>query len=388
MTCKYIKLQEIFESKGCKLLTTNEELAEQSKSYEHKKVSFIAACGHENTVTITNFQQKGSGVTCKNCMKKKVSEKLKTHNKEKVEASKSTIQECEVIEKLQVLLGNNMTFVKTNEGCISDVIIKPLHIEDDKWLRIQVKTTKDVCHGLYSFRLHGTDYTNHIILCYCINHNKYWLIPYNVVSNLKGSLNIGLTSKSNYYKYEIEEHLVYIKLLEYYNETVLYQYDECMLPQCVYQQREMEFQQKRVEKFPFLQFEKPKYNQSCYDFSINGKHVQEKFAYEISSRKNTYYVCLYRSSSQKTKFCKKQYQPYKLGMNSYYWVNIPNTTMFYVFPENTLYQQGYIEGEKQLSTTMPKFSISLNYDEGWYQKFKYNYESINETEFKIMFELM
>jgi hypothetical protein len=161
-----------------------------------------------------------------------------------------------------------------------------------------------------------------------------------------------------------------------------------MLPQSIYQQRELEIQQKRYDKFPFLDFQKPQYNQSYYDFIINGNKVQEKVAVQVKKRVDKYVVCLYRSSNQKTMSDKRKYQPYMLGMNGFYWVNIPDTNTFYIFPEHILYLNGYIEGETKLNTTNPTFIIILNHDEGWYQKCKYDYENVDEIEFKNMFGLM
>jgi hypothetical protein len=296
-------------------------------------------------------------------MKASVSDTLKEKNKEKKEASKSTIQECEVIEKLQVLLQNNLQFVKTNEGCKSDVIIKPINVEEDEWLRIQVKTTIDVCHQLYTFALHGTDYTDNILLCHCINHNKFWLIPYDVVSEVKRNINIGLTSKSIYHKYEVEEHTVFTKLLEYYQKTTLYSHDVCMLPQSTAQQKECEYKQKRIEAFPFLVFETPKYNQCYYDFKINNIPVQEKTAIKRNNRKNSFVIGLYRSGSNKS------HNTYKLGMNKFYWINIPNTSIFFVFTETILFQNGYIEDNNTTFTSKPMVSITLNFQDGWYQKY-------------------
>lgn len=386
MSKAYADLKTLFESKECKLLTTEEEISTSNK-LSHTKVSFVAKCGHHNDVFVTNFKQKSSGVLCKECIKGVVSKKLKDHHTEKEEASKCTIQECQLIDKLQVFMQDNLQCIKTNEGCMSDMIIKPMNVEEDEWLRIQVKTTLDVSHNLYSFKLHGNFYENNIILCCCISHNRYWLIPHECVSQLKKSLNIGLTSKSIYHKYEVAEHLLHVKLIEYYQEIPLYSYDDCMIPRSVYQQRELIFQQKRIERFPFLTFDKPKYNQSYYDFRVNGKNIQEKLACKRHDRAYSYIVCLYRSSNRQTMSCKRSFQPYKLGMNAFYWINLPDTTIFYLFPEGILYEKRYIEGKEQLPTAKPILNINLSYEEGWYQNCRYDYENINEVVFNAMFDI-
>lgn len=381
MTDEYDKLKKIFESKECKLLTTREELEKQTKKLSYKKVLFVAKCGHDNSVLITNFKSKSSGVMCKDCMKKQIIQKLKEQNENKQEASRCTIQECQVINQLQSMLETKLHFVKTNEGCKSDMIIKPLDIEEDKWLRIQVKTTLDVSHGLYSFGLHEREYKDHIVLCHCINHNKYWLIPFDVVSHLKSKINIGLTSNSDYHKYETEEHKVYLKLLEYYKTTPLYPYNLCMLPEGINQQKESEYKQKRIQAFPFMSFEQPIYDQCYYDFKVNNIPVQEKKAIKVKTKKNSYVVCLYRRDG------KKKYKAYKLGMNKFYWVHIPDTDVFFVFSEDALYQNGYIEDEKTILLNKPMMFISLNYVDGWYQQYRYDYNNIDENIFKEMFNM-
>jgi hypothetical protein len=207
------------------------------------------------------------------------------------------------------------------------------------------------------------------------------LIPYEVVSKLKGHINIGLTSKSIYHKYEVEEHEVFIKLLVYYQETVLYSLDDCMLPQSVNQQKESKYKEKRIEAFPFLVFENPRYDQCYYDFKINNIPVQEKIAVKCKNKKNSFVVCLYRS------VLKKGYKAYKLGMNKFYWINIPETSIFFVFTETVLFQNGYIEDHNTKFINKPMFFISLNFQDGWYQKYRYNYDNIDEIIFKEMFEL-
>lgn len=378
MTNAYADLKALFESKDCKLLTTEDEINKVNK-ISHSKVLFTAKCGHNNEVFVTNFKQKSSGVLCKNCVKQIVKDKLTEKKINNQEASWTTVQECQVIEKIQDLLKNNIHFEKTNEGCLSDCIIKPINIVEDKWLRIQVKTTLDVCHNLYSFALKNNMYTNHIVLCHCINQNKYWLIPHNVISKLKNNLNIGLTAKSVYHIYEVNEDTLFQQLIEYYKDTILYGYNECMEPTSKNQQNEIVYQQRRIEAFPFLCFEKPQYNQSYYDFKINDIPIQEKTAVKCKNKKNSFIVCLYRSS-QRTKF-----QFYKFGMNKYYWIHVPDSYKFFIFPEEVLYEQGYIEKDIPLNCNKPMIFVSLNYKEGWYQKYCYTYDNIDEI--KELFDI-
>lgn len=179
MKKSYEELLKIFQDKKCELHTTKEEY-DTVNNLCHCKFSFKASCGHDNTVTLTNFVQKGSGVICKDCMKTKVSEKLVELNKDNDQpASKSLIQESEVFNKFNNLLSDTLDIIKTYEGCTADFIIKPKHIQEDKWLGIQLKTTQGICHDLYSFMLHDghSKYENMIILCHCVSDSSNWLIP-------------------------------------------------------------------------------------------------------------------------------------------------------------------------------------------------------------------
>ena len=75
MKKSYSDIVNIFEGKGCELYTTKEEYDEMTQA-SNCKFYFKASCKHDNTVTLTNFIQKNSGVICKACMKKQISGKL------------------------------------------------------------------------------------------------------------------------------------------------------------------------------------------------------------------------------------------------------------------------------------------------------------------------
>lgn len=81
MKKSYEELLKIFQDKNCELYLTKDKYDLLNK-LSYCKFSFKASCGHDNTVTLTNFVQKGSGVICKDCMKAKVSEKLVEFNKD------------------------------------------------------------------------------------------------------------------------------------------------------------------------------------------------------------------------------------------------------------------------------------------------------------------
>lgn len=77
---KFNEYIQLFDSKNCRLLTTFEQFKELTKTKDPSftKVEFIATCGHTNSVIITNFKSKNSGVVCKQCMVNTVKLRLVT----------------------------------------------------------------------------------------------------------------------------------------------------------------------------------------------------------------------------------------------------------------------------------------------------------------------
>lgn len=377
----YDEIVNIFISKNCELYTTKNEyiaMKEPSKC----KFSFKASCSHDNTVTLTNFLQKDSGITCKNCMKKQVSDKLIAFNKNNDQAStKCIIQENLVFNKFNDLLKIDFDVTKTNEGCSADFIIKPKNIIDNKWLGIQLKTTKGICNDLYSFNLHKNQYENMVMLCYSFENNMIWCIPHNIVSHLKRMLNIGLSDKSIYNKYKTNDSTLIIKLNEYFQSFILNTIENYMIPKNIHQQRENIYIKIREQFCNFLEFEKPKVDQSYYDFKINGKNIQEKVATKRNDRKDTYIACMYRSKNSTIKK-----QQYLLNMNDYYWLHIPDTDLFYIIPEGDLYDNGFIQNPNNDSNTKFNLTIKIYFKNSWYHKYQYNYKNLDKNVIVKLFE--
>ena len=319
----YTDILKKFNDNECTLLTTEKEIEELSKEkfQSHIKVNFITKCNHNNTVVLTNFILRKTGVYCKECIKinnKERTNKLSENNTK--EASRFNYMEYTGFCEISKLIENNFIIKKTNEGCKADFIIKPKNnneiSNDCKWLMIQLKTTQKDIHNMYSFNLKNNKYDNMIIICYCIDENKIWIIHYDNISKLKCKLNISKVSKYN--KYLTEPNDIIDKLMKYYYTTNLFELDYCLQPINIYQQREIIYIKNRELKLPNIKFEYPDIEQCYYDFIINGKKIQEKVC-GIKKNRNSYQVFLYRNRGKKS---------YKLGMNDFYWFNINNTSIF------------------------------------------------------------
>lgn len=381
MKKSYEEIVKIFKDKECELCTTEDEFNLIPNPSRHR-FNFKSSCGHDNTVILTNFVNKSSGVKCKNCIKTHISKQLTSYNKDnKCASSKGHEQENKVFNIINSILINSLNVIKTYEGCKADFVIKPKEEFDNNWLGVQLKTTKSVCHGLYGFKMHNNEYNNMILLCYCLSDDSMWLIPFNDISHVKYTINIGLTERSIYNKYRVNKSTIEQKLIEYYNNSKLNNFESYMIPSNIYQQNEIKYRNMREEYCHFLKFEYPEVEQCYYDFKINGKNVQEKVISKRQNRTNCYVASVCRRRSGK-----KQKQ-YELGMNQYYWFHVPNSELFFIIPEFELFNRNYI---KEQNNVVRKKRIFLNlktdYESAWYYKYQYNYKMLDCNVISKLFE--
>jgi hypothetical protein len=382
----YSNLVEKFQKEKCQLSETKESFDEKCSEISEiskLKVDFIASCGHPNTVTITNFISKKSGLLCKDCIKIKVKNTLQEYHSDKtLIASKNHIQESDVYNLLKTILIKDFEVCKTNEGCRADFIIKPLNAFDDKWLLVQLKTTTKLCHSLYTFHLNDNKYDNHIIVCYCIEDQLLWLIPHDKIKHLKSILNIGKNSVYDIYKTDFNN--IDQILLNHYNTTTLFNQSTCMIPRSINQQIEVKYKTLRENNIKFLTYIYPEIEQCCYDFMVNTYKIQEKVASKRLDRSG-FTVMLHRSAGKVNG--KRTYCAYSPGMNDFYWIHIPDSDIFYILPEHELITQGFIrENTINKSRAHIGLSLTINHTNSWYCKYQFNYKSLDENIIKEFFE--
>jgi hypothetical protein len=328
----YNDISQTFENSKCELLTTENEFIEllQETKPSNVKLNIIASCGHNNIVIFKNFKFRNAGVLCKDCKNKKLSVTLK----EKIYDNTYVRREIDCTKNFQSLINEQFESILTNEGCESDLIIKLRSTDDNKWLRIQVKLTENICEydKVYRFCIHNT-YKNHIIICHCIQRDLYWLIPGGIISSSK--ISIGQYG-GKYFEYYTKKESIQDKLVEYYNNTVLYQKEECMIPKSISNIKEYIYRQKIYNYLSFLKIETSEYTNMVYDLIINNKKVQEKVMTIDTTKQNKYCTSLYKRKGT------KNFQTYNCFDNDLYWFHIPETDFFYVIPEYELYSRGFI----------------------------------------------
>ena len=369
-TYTYKDVLETFGTTECKLLTTHKEYTELLKETKpsNVKLNIIASCGHNNTVIFKNFKFKNAGVLCKDCKNKKLSETLK----EKITHNCFVKREIDFTRVFQSFIEKAFDNIITNEGCESDVIVKPKGIADDKWLRIQIKLTEDICEydKVYRFSINNI-YKDHIIICHCIQKDVYWLIPGENISCNK--LSIGQYG-GKYFEYYTLKEDIQKQLDFYYNNNIrLYSKEECLIPKNESSIKEYVYRQKIYNHLPFLNIEKPEYTNMVYDLIINDKKIQEKVM-TTAKTEGCYTTSLYKRQG------KKGFQNYNCYDNDIYWFHIPETSLFFVIPEFELYKMGLLslydnKGKKN-------FHLYINYqDKYWANQYLFNYEQIDISRF-------
>ena len=363
-TYSYDDIREVFKEKKCELTTSAIEFAKQNETIKTNKCKFefIASCGHDNTVTFTNFVSKNTGVICKDCSRKNISIILK--NNDHTDGNFWCIQEAEGFKKICDLIEEEFDVVRSNEGCLGDILMRPKYISDDKWVLIQLKCTKQVTHGLYSFPLNKKKvYENMPILCVCMSDSKFWLLDYTQIID-KSHMNIGLTSKADYYQYQIESNCLQEKMHFLYARSMKFNEVVGLLPQSINQQQEMVYRKHRENKISYLRYEYPLVESRVYDFIINGYRIQEKVASSRYDRLESFIMYVYRSDRE------NKYKLYKKGANDYFWVwPKDELNTFFIFPENALIERGYINCGEDEIYKRPQVTISRN---NWASDFMYS----------------
>lgn len=375
----YNKVKACFEENKCTLLTTYEEFEERRKHvrinyYQYVRVDFIGHCSHKSSVVFTNFYLRKTGINCKDCVKKNTQDVLKDTNKH------ANVIESDGIKIIEEYLSEQFQIQRTKEGCRADLAIKLGTEEKDEWIPVQVKTTVKNSHGMYSFGLNDTDYTNMLLICVCNEEQKVWIIPYN---NLCVKRKFNISVKSKYNRYLVDKSNVYDTIKSYMDKIVLSELKLLMTPLSYLQQREQLYVQKREQFISYLIYEYSDIQGTRVDFKINGKKIQEKVL-GLNKEKKTLYIDLKHNNGK----CngKRQFKSYCLGDNNYYWLHSSIDNRFWIIPEQVLFEKGYISDQNEIVVKRP-ISFKPNYTENsiWLKEYEYDYEKVNHEKIREIF---
>jgi len=180
MEQRYERIKRLILERGCELITRMDYFDESVNILTSKsKFDIIAKCGHESKIQFDMFKCKGCGEYCKTCVKKNASEKMKGKSYNTMEYESFLIFKELICDKFEVK--------KMCEGTLADVAIRPIGNIDDKYLPIQLKSTKQpnsINSNNYVF-CNMNKYAGMLVFCVCIEDKRMWLIEGHKLKNIK-----------------------------------------------------------------------------------------------------------------------------------------------------------------------------------------------------------
>ena len=376
----YNKVKNFCTINKCELLTNFEEFEEKQKTiYQNSKhsvrIDFIGVCGHNSSAVVTNFINRKTGIRCKDCVKKD------TKNKLRINGIVSNSVEVDSINIIKEYLSDNYEIIRTKEGCKADIILRK-KTDTDKYWPIQVKSTKEIVHNMYSFRCINRNYENMLIICVCTFEKKVWVVPYEDINHLS-ILNI--SSKSKYNKYLVKDNTKLKDEIEKYDiKYTRNSIDELLVPVSILQQREQEYVAKREKYINFLEYTYPEIQNTPTDFIVNNKKVQEKVAGVIIKGKKHDLTVQLASNNGKKDNGIRNYRTYRKGENDYYWFHSSIDDRFWIVPESILFEKEYISKEDE-TKNKKVFNITTPKN-NWIKEYEYDYNTFNKDKIIKLFE--
>jgi DNA-directed RNA polymerase subunit RPC12/RpoP len=386
---QYDKLVECFESKGCHLLVSKEEFEANRQSTKIPKLKYIASCGHEHEVHVNVFKSRDTGIVCPSCKSKAIAIKKRGDATRTSEGqSLFSAYEDQCLHYLKDIL-TSFESIKTNDGCLADMAIKPVGVEEDQWMPVQIKTTQLNETG-YSFNC--TDkYDGMLIICMCWTDKKMWFFDGSLMKHTK--ISIG-KHNSKYEDNFVEHGRLQEITLKYYNKLPKVPLEQLMIPLSTNQQTEHDFRKLRETRIDFLSITYPEKSNLVYDFMLNGKKVQEKVCSLKRRGGNGIVVGLFKNGGKFN--TEVEYTPsgrnkisYEKGDNDLYWLHMPDKQYFYVLPEAFLIQESLVVvencKEKKHTIWIPMDDNARPNKQGW-DKYLFDYKSIDKERLMKLIE--
>lgn len=361
---RYNRINEYVKSKGCRLLTSIEDVEVQQLKC-NSFYDIIAICGHKSRIRYDMFKAQNCGMRCMECTRELNAKMMK---KRAVTFSNVEYQGFCYLRKQ---LTDVFDVVKMVEGTRADFAIKIKTINENKWLPIQLKVTED-CGNTYGFKMNGHHYENMAVVLLCLRDKRLWMIDGNLVKNLQ-TINIGKV-KSKYSEYEVVNACKTAE--QFYNVFPLQELENINIPVGKQQQREQKYRRIRESYLPCIDFVYPEEEGLEYDFTVNNIKIQEKVA---SAVRNYYYICM----SKRTL--------YQYGQNDFYWVNIPDSTIFFLIPQQTMLEKHLIAPKGVTIRAHRGLILNTTFKEkssnNWLLTYMYDYATITQGKMLEMLTL-
>jgi hypothetical protein len=276
---------------------------------------------------------------------------------------------CAIREALQ----SEWDVFKMVEGTKADFALKPKSVEEDEWMAVQLKVTRKPvtkCKN-YRFAKPNKKYDGMVVLCICLQDNRTWAFEGSKVTHIK-NLQIG-NKRSKYNANEVVFTDLSYALRKFYDTLPKHHVHSLNVPIGEAQQREQMYRRRREEALPYVEFVYPEEEALKYDFTVGNLKIQEKVATQHRKRGklvNSYCVNLINRNKY-----------YKEGDNDLYWINIPDSTLFYLLPESALIANGFVKNSTnelkiKLLLLYPHATCIDNVAEPWVNDYMFQYDTI------------
>jgi hypothetical protein len=355
----YASLTELIESKGCKLMTSEEDF-DKEKVHCKRWFEIEGKCGHASLIKYDMFKAQGCGVTCKDCAKQSMIDKMK------VISVKSQDTEYEGFCYARNCLEEHFDVFKCVEGTTADFLVRPKGADKNEWLPIQLKVTSkpnEINSGNYYFAV-GVAYVDMCILCVCLEDKRMWLFEPGYLRSDQLKVAIGKTRSKYTHCESTKKDVLKGKVANCYRVANYNATCETLnTPRGKQQQREQQYRQLREKYLPGMKFQYPEREGLVYDFTVDGKRVQEKVATK-NINKDSFLILLSRR-------CDGKKGMYQQGDADYFWFNIPGSTTFYLIPEADLIERGIVSCDGKDGGCLPCLHFHPGKNNKYQRKFQW-----------------
>ena len=283
-----------FVKHGCILLMSEEEFNIKKSRTTKEKYKYTAQCNHNNEICFHNFKHLSQGINCLTCVN--LEKSINQKEKYRLNPLLSHEMEFDSIEYLITLIGDSFDVKFNGEDCLADCCIKPKYITEDKWIKVQMKSTEKplINGGGYKFnccRRHS-NYENCIIMCICASDKKMWIFDGNIITIKCISIGIIKSKKDDF---EITTNIIHETITHYYNTFPKYDFETIDTPITQGCQLEREYCIYRETMITCLNFIRNERQALVYDFIVNGLKVQEKVRTQNKNRNSTSFTLVKRN---------------------------------------------------------------------------------------------
>ncbi|PQM58906.1 MAG: hypothetical protein CML47_07040 [Rhodobacteraceae bacterium] len=372
----YKYARELCDTKKCELDETEESMNSLLKGVNRRsdvKINIICQCKHKRTLRFKELQDNTNKyphypIKCKECCKLISNDKRKKSNG-KGETYK---QNDNVIEYIQNLLSNDFDFDKLEEGNNISAIIKP-KTKNNNWVKLRISITNIEDDIVSKFPFTRCIYKDTILICYDNYKKLIYVIPQNIFD--KKSLQIRPFGISKYNIYKVDENKLNERLIELYETTTHFNKEDCVEPTCIDAKLEYMYRIIREKKISYLKFDR--LDRKSADFKIGNINIQEKTDNPDSDK--NYPIEKYkqfRYQFEISHHIKGNRVAYEKDENEFYWFNLAKTRTFYVIPATDKHMLKNNKIIRHLTFYSEKPPI--RYKHFWTEKYKFNYDTINE----------